>query len=124
VFHALLVPQKRAKNNAPQICLYCGDFVSLWNKNLLVPQKRAKLIYMETVRIKQQSNRLYSIQELVPVGGSWVTVGRDYTKEEAEGLLPRTLQFRQKKVAHLKDVRQLLVKDYGADPQSFDPIVE
>jgi hypothetical protein len=79
---------------------------------------------METIRLKKQPNGQYSVQELTPIGGRWVIVDRDKSLEQAERSLPRHQAFRDRKNAHLRDVRAVLVNDYGYDPDSFDPIVE
>jgi hypothetical protein len=79
---------------------------------------------METVKLKKQPNGQYSVVELAPIGGRWVIVNRDMKLDKAEESLPRHQTFRDRKIAHLREVREELVNRYGADPQKFDPIVE
>ena len=79
---------------------------------------------METVKLKKQPNGQYSVLELVPIGGRWTIVGRDMKLDKAKGSLPRHQAFRTRKIAHLREVRAILVNDYGKDPQKFEPIVE
>ena len=79
---------------------------------------------METVKVIKTEDRHYTVEVLAPCKGGNVTRFTGLSKSQADIVSDAQKLHRTKLLAHLREVREVLVNRYGADPQKFDPIVE
>ena len=79
---------------------------------------------MKVINVRKQDNRLFRVEVQPPIGKGNVKVIRDVTQEELDEVVEAERLFRTKLIAHLKEVRRVLIEECGHSPESFPPIVE